>query len=106
MSFTWDNSKIIFTATRATRTYDIYVWDLAENTVLPLTQSSHAGIPADTFVVPDLIHYPTFDEDESGETRKIPSWVYRPENKSGQALPVVVVVHGDQKDKQRLISVV
>lgn len=94
LSFTWDNSKIIFTATRATRTYDIYVWDLAENTVLPLTQSSHAGIPADTFVVPDLIHYPTFDEDESGETRKIPSWVYRPENKSEQALPVVVVVHG------------
>lgn len=94
MSFTSDDSKIIFTATRSTRTYNIYAWDLAENTVRPVTQSSHAGISTDSFVAPDLIHYPTFDEDESGETRKIPSWVYRPKDTSNEALPVVVIVHG------------
>lgn len=94
LRLTPDDRKVLFSASYATRSYDVYVWDLEADTVRPITQSSHAGIPQKTFVAPDLIHYPTFDQDESGATRQIPAWVYRPQQTSDEKLPVVVIVHG------------
>lgn len=94
LMLTPDDRKVLFSASYATRSYDIYLWDLGTDSVRPLTQSSHAGIPTETFVAPDLIHYPSFDQDESGETRQIPAWVYRPQQAEDEKLPVVLVVHG------------
>lgn len=94
LKLTPDDRKVIFSASSATRTMDLHVWDVAANTVRALTQSSHAGIPTSTFVVPDLIGYPTFDTDDTGETRRIPAWVYRPQASRSEKAPVVVIVHG------------
>ncbi|MBV9789454.1 MAG: S9 family peptidase, partial [Chloroflexi bacterium] len=82
-----DGQRLAFSYTSATRTSDIFVWHLHDNTVQPLTQSSHGGIPQAAFVAPTLIHYPTFDE------RQIPAWFFKPAGAT-EALPVVVVVHG------------
>jgi dipeptidyl aminopeptidase/acylaminoacyl peptidase len=85
--FSKDGQRLAFSYTSATRTSDIFVWQLADDRVQPLTQSSHGGIPRDSFSAPDLIHYPSFDD------RQIPAWFYKPSN-APEPLPVVVVVHG------------
>lgn len=85
--FSRDGRRLAFSYTSATRTSDIFVWHLTDDQIQALTRSSHGGIPADAFVAPTLIHYPTFDE------RQIPAWFFKPADATG-ALPVVVVVHG------------
>ena len=59
-----------------------------------MTRSSHAGLPLTDFVVPELIHYPTFDSDRPDGVPAIPAWFYRPATASDEALPVIVFVHG------------
>ncbi len=92
IDFAPDSQKIAFSYTSATRTQDIYVWDLQTDAVFPITRSSHGGLSTASFIAPELIHYPTFDKNDSGETRKIPAFFYRPQ--SDKPLPVVVIVHG------------
>jgi len=87
----------------ATHTSDIYVWDLTIDRVYPATQSSHGGIPVETFVAPELIDYPTFDQDETGQTRRIPAWFFRPPGQSEKPAPVVVYVHGGPESQYRPI---
>jgi dipeptidyl aminopeptidase/acylaminoacyl peptidase len=94
LTFSPDGTRLAFAYTSATRTSDIYLWDLEHDRVRAVTRSSHGGLPVDSFVAPELVRYPTFDHDESGETRQIPAWFYKPTGASGRPLPVVVVVHG------------
>lgn len=101
IDFSLDASKLAFCYTSAVRTQDIYVWDLQTDAVFPVTRSSHGGLPADSFVAPELIRYPTFDQDDSGETRHIPAWFYRPANTSDQPLPVVIIIHGGPEGQSR-----
>lgn len=96
-----DASKVAFCYTSATRTQDIYVWDLQRDAVYPVTRSSHGGLPTDSFIAPELIRYPTFDHDESGQPRQIPAWFYRPANPGDRPLPVVVIVHGGPESQSR-----
>jgi dipeptidyl aminopeptidase/acylaminoacyl peptidase len=99
--FSPDGTCLAFSYTLATRTPDVYVWDLETDRVRAVTRSSHGGIPVETFVAPELIHYPTFDRDDSGETRRIPAWFYRPAEGSSESLPVVVLVHGGPEGQYR-----
>lgn len=86
LSFSADSQRLAFSYTSATRASDIYVWDLRTDHVAPATRSSHGGLPLDSFVAPELIRYPTFDE------RLIPAWFFKP--RSDKPAPVVVVAHG------------
>jgi dipeptidyl aminopeptidase/acylaminoacyl peptidase len=98
LAFSADSDRLAFSYTGATRTADIYVWDLDLNqdTVRPVTRSSHGGIPTDSFVAPELVRYPTFDE------REIPAWFYRPAAARGDSsLPTVVIVHGGPESQYR-----
>jgi len=92
--FSPDGRRLAFAFTSATRAADIYVWDLEEDIVYPVTRSAHGGLPAADFVAPDLIHYPTFDTLDDGTPRTIPAWFFKPQNESGEPVPAVVVVHG------------
>nr|MBC8444994.1 S9 family peptidase [Chloroflexota bacterium] len=94
LAFSADGARLAFAFTSATRTSDVYLWDLAHDRVRAVTRSSHGGVPVDSFVAPELVHYPTFDRDERGETRQIPAWFFKPAEASERPLPVVVVVHG------------
>jgi dipeptidyl aminopeptidase/acylaminoacyl peptidase len=86
--FSHDSQQIAFGFTMPTRTSDIWIWNIAKNQVFPITQSSHAGIPASSFRGPELIHYPTFDG------LSIPAWFYRPIAAHPDKYPVIVEVHG------------
>jgi dipeptidyl aminopeptidase/acylaminoacyl peptidase len=99
--FSPDGKRLAFSFTLATRTPDIYVWELETDGVHAVTRSSHGGIPVETFVVPELIHYATFDRDDSGEIRQIPAWFYRPVEGGDKPLPVVVQVHGGPEGQYR-----
>src|SRR5262249_62045279 len=74
---------------------DVWIWDLAANKVRQLTYSSRAGIPFSQFVVPELIHYETFDK------RKIPAWFYPPAEKTDRLPPVIVYPHGGPESQTR-----
>src|SRR5690606_20400925 len=75
--------------------YDVWIHDLTTGQTRQVTQSSLAGIPRDSFVVPELVHYPTFDG------RTIPAFLYRPLG-GGDQLPVVVDVHGGPEGQRRV----
>ncbi|MEJ5311515.1 MAG: S9 family peptidase [Anaerolineae bacterium] len=92
--FSPDGSRIVFAFTNATRAADIYVWDLTEDAVYPVTRSSHGGLPTESFVAPELIRYPTFDTLADGTQRTIPAWFFKPQHESNTPVPAVVVVHG------------
>lgn len=97
--FSQDPSKLAFSYSKATAPMDIYVWDLDEERLHRATNSSTGGIPQETFKVPELVSYPTFDNDESGEQRMIPAWLYR--NPEGGESPVIVLVHGGPESQTR-----
>ena len=92
--FAPDGTCLAFSFISAVRTADIYLWDLENDEIAPATRSSHGGIPVETFVGPQLVHYATFDADVRGAVRQIPAWFYRPSTDIPRPLPVVVVVHG------------
>ncbi len=92
--FSPDGHHIAFALTTATRAADIYVWDLAKDIVYPVTHSSHGGLATESFVAPELICYSTFDTLADGTARTIPAWFFKPQDKSNEPVPAVVVVHG------------
>ena len=98
-SFSPDNWRLAYTYTSPLTPTDIYVWNLKTGETRKVTKSSHGGVPDSSFKAPELIHYPTFDKAENGETRMIPSWFYKPE--SVHKAPVIVLVHGGPEGQSR-----
>ncbi len=86
--FSPDCRRIAFSFSTPTRSSDIWVWEMEDNRVFPVTQSSHAGIPISNFREPELIHYPSFDN------LSIPAWFYRPATPQVERYPILVNVHG------------
>lgn len=71
---------------RADQPQEIYAVDIDRRTATRLTYGFLGGIPADDFVVPELIWYPTHDG------RSIPAWLDRP--RGAGPFPVVLSIHG------------
>jgi len=101
LTFSPDGRYLAFAFSSTVRTADVMLWDLAEDRIRPVTQSSHGGLPVSIFVAPELIHFPTFDQDEEGETREIPAWYYKPVGGIETPLPAVVMVHGGPEGQFR-----
>jgi dipeptidyl aminopeptidase/acylaminoacyl peptidase len=59
------------------------------------TRASTAGIPRDSFVTPELVHYPTFDD------RTIPAYFSLPDDTGENDTPVIVDVHGGPESQRR-----
>ena len=62
------------------------------------TQSEVGGLDTTTFIEPELIEFPTFD-DVDGAPRKIPAWIYKP--RGSGPFPVVVSIHGGPEGQAR-----
>jgi dipeptidyl aminopeptidase/acylaminoacyl peptidase len=97
LTFSPDSRFLAFSYVSATRTSDVYMWDLNldQDDLTVCTASSHGGIPPSSFVAPALIRYPTFDG------LRIPAWLYLPAGENSSPIPVVMMVHGGPESQYR-----
>ena len=82
---------------------DVYVMSLGDDPLASgeltrWTTSEVGGLDTSQFSVPDLIRYPTFD-DEGEQPRTIPAFVYRPQGDGPH--PVVIYIHGGPESQFR-----
>ncbi|HEX6777025.1 MAG TPA: alpha/beta fold hydrolase, partial [Ktedonobacterales bacterium] len=94
---TWskDGARLAFTHDVPNDAPDIKVWDVAEQALWRATRSARGGLPRARFVLPSLVHYPTFDG------REIPAFLFLPQGEEPRGLPVVVYVHGGPEGQYR-----
>mgnify|MGYP000412344984 CR=1 FL=1 len=92
--FSADSQNFTFGFFGATQTSDCYVWRLQEDTVYPVTRSAHGGLATKSFVTPELVHYPSFDD------LSIPAWLFVPDHGEGP-YPVVMYIHGGPEGQTR-----
>jgi dipeptidyl aminopeptidase/acylaminoacyl peptidase len=96
VSFGPDGDRVAVTASPPTDATNVYVVDVTGGETDRWTRASTAGIPRDTFVEPELVHYPTFDD------RQIPAFFTEPDIDPGDdGVPVVVDIHGGPESQRR-----
>jgi dipeptidyl aminopeptidase/acylaminoacyl peptidase len=92
LSLSRAGERLAFVFNGARFNADVWNYDLKTKKLSQVTHNSRAGIPAESFMEPELVRYQTFDG------RMIPAWFYRPKkvetNKSTGGIPVIVSVHG------------
>jgi dipeptidyl aminopeptidase/acylaminoacyl peptidase len=95
-SFSADGSRVAFDYNSPAINSDVWMLDLKSNRASQVTHSTRAGIPADSFVQPQTITYPTFDG------KQIPAFFYLPKNaaKDGKAT-AIVLIHGGPESQVR-----
>jgi len=75
---------------------DVYSYDPARQRLERWTASEAGGLNAESFVLPELVHYPTFDR------AKIPALVYRPAaDRFKGRRPVFISIHGGPEGQSR-----
>lgn len=83
--------RIAFSAETAQSPSDVYVYDLERNMLDRWTRSEAGPVDPAGFVVPEVVHYPTWDR-VNGQSRALTAYVYRP--KSPGPHPVLISIHG------------
>jgi dipeptidyl aminopeptidase/acylaminoacyl peptidase len=91
LSFHPDGEKLAMVLNTPQSSGDVYVMNLSDYSLERWTYSETGGLNTSEFVIPELIHYPTFDE-VNGKPRMIPAFVYKPKGKGPH--PVVIDIHG------------
>lgn len=71
---------------------DIYTLDTKTTKITRWTFSEVGGLRTDSFVVPTLFHYETFDQ-INGKPRTIPAFYYKPKSDK-KPFPVLIDIHG------------
>ncbi len=99
ISFSPDSKRFSLVLNSSTSPGDVYIIDLNTKKRTRWTASEVGGLNTDTFVSPDLIHYPTFDEAD-GKPRMIPAFVYKPKAQE-KLLPVIIDIHGGPESQER-----
>lgn len=77
---------------------DVYTLDPDSGRLVRWTYSEVGGLDDDSFVVPELIRYPTFDS-VGGKPRTIPAFYYRPRGPG--PFPVLIDIHGGPESQER-----
>jgi dipeptidyl aminopeptidase/acylaminoacyl peptidase len=92
--FSPDGSQLAVSVQNPQHNPDVWIVNVKDLACRQLTESSRAGIPQDTLVEPELVHYETFDG------RSIPAFFYRPTGLE-PPLPVILYVHGGPASQTR-----
>jgi dipeptidyl aminopeptidase/acylaminoacyl peptidase len=108
VSFGPDGDRLAFSTSGRDVNTNVYVADVgnlrdasdtaaATGAITRFTHASTAGIPPETFVEPELLHYETFDG------REIPAFFSVPADATDDDtdLPVIVDIHGDPESQRR-----
>jgi dipeptidyl aminopeptidase/acylaminoacyl peptidase len=103
LSFSPDDSQLAMTLNTAKTPSDTYVLALGDaplsfGKLTRWTMSEVGGLDTSRFRMPELVHYPTFDEVD-GAPRQIPAWVYKPQGEG--PFPVVISIHGGPEGQTR-----
>ena len=94
MNWSPSGHRLLFSLVSGKRPQDLWVLDLDADSVQKVTDSSLCGISPDELVEPQLCHYTSFD----GLT--VPYWLYVPNGKEPQNLPVLVEIHGGPEGQE------
>lgn len=86
-------TKAAMTFAKPTAAGNLYELDLTTGALTALGESMLAGIPDEVFIIPELVHYLTFDN------RTVPAWLYRPRGEG--PFPVVLSIHGGPEAQER-----
>ncbi|WP_440007786.1 alpha/beta fold hydrolase [Halomicrococcus sp. SG-WS-1] len=95
VSFGPDAERFAITVTGSTNNTNVYVVETETGNAERWTDASTAGIPSETFVRPQLVHYETFDG------RDIPAFFSVPDDAVDGETPVVVDIHGGPESQRR-----
>jgi dipeptidyl aminopeptidase/acylaminoacyl peptidase len=103
MEFSPDDSRLGLTLNAAKTPSDSFVLQLGKGALEygeleRWTYSEVGGLDTDSFIEPELVHYPTFDS-ASGGPEKIPAWLYKPAGEGPH--PVIIVIHGGPEGQTR-----
>jgi dipeptidyl aminopeptidase/acylaminoacyl peptidase len=91
-----DGGSLALTVNGAVAAPDVWLYDVDGGDARQLTFSDTGGVPPDSFVEPQLIDFPTFDD------RDIPAFLYTPKPaKADGRNPVVLHVHGGPEGQER-----
>ncbi|PSP31498.1 S9 family peptidase [Halobacteriales archaeon QH_10_67_22] len=95
VSFEDGADRYALSASGRTDNTNVYVVEFATGETERWTRAATAGIPRETFVAPDLVRYPTFDD------REVPGLFSLPREWTPGETPVVVDVHGGPESQRR-----
>jgi dipeptidyl aminopeptidase/acylaminoacyl peptidase len=98
LGFSPDDERLALVLNNPRSPSDVHVLDWDSGAIERWTYSEVGGLDTERFAMPELIHYPTFDEIE-GQPREIPAFVYRPEGPGPH--PVVIQIHGGPESQSR-----
>jgi dipeptidyl aminopeptidase/acylaminoacyl peptidase len=87
LQFDRAGKRLGFTLSTPQSSSDVFVADVETRVVTRWTFSEVGGLPTQSFVVPELLEFPSFDK------RKISAWVYRPREVK-KPVPVIILIHG------------
>ncbi|MBX5460218.1 MAG: alpha/beta fold hydrolase [Steroidobacteraceae bacterium] len=98
VKFDRTGKRLAFSAVSAHSPRDVYVYDLEKNTLERWTHSEAGPVDTKSFVVPELVHYPTWDR-VGGRLRTLSAYVYLP--KTPGPHPVLIHIHGGPESQFR-----
>ena len=103
LEFSPDDTRLAMTINTANSPSDTYVLELGRGALdyaelVRWTRSEVGGLDTTTFIEPELVEFPTFD-DVDGAPRMIPAWIYKP--RGSGPFPVVVSIHGGPEGQAR-----
>ena len=99
LGFSPDDKELALTLNTPQTPSDTYTLNIRRRQLTRWTYSEVGGLRTDNFIVPELIHYPTFDEVD-GQPRMIPAFYYRPEH-GETPYPVIIYIHGGPESQYR-----
>ncbi|MCH7665957.1 MAG: S9 family peptidase [Acidobacteria bacterium] len=103
LRFSPDDRSLALTLNTFRTPSDVFTLELGEGPteageLVRWTYSEVGGLDTGSFIEPDLIQYPTFDEVD-GKPRMIPAFVYKPAGPGPH--PVIVSIHGGPEGQYR-----
>ncbi|MCP4158103.1 MAG: S9 family peptidase [bacterium] len=98
--FDGEGKNIFMTLSNSRMSSEAFQLEIKTGKVTRWTKGDTGGLDFSGFVLPKLIHYPTFDKVD-GKTRQIPAFYYRPVKKTGKPYPVILKVHGGPESQYR-----
>jgi dipeptidyl aminopeptidase/acylaminoacyl peptidase len=102
LAFRPGSHEVGFGLSWARAALDVYSYDADNSRLERWTASEIGGLNAESFQVPQLVRFPTFDTVGRGSRRTIPAFVYRPPaDRFPGRRPVFLSIHGGPEGQAR-----